>query len=214
MAFIADIIYFIFGGIALVGAIAVVASRNAVRSALSLVVTMIAIAGLYLMMNAELAAAVQIIVYAGAIVVMFLFVIMILNLRETKAPAKKLKTVRIVGLLLAAALLGQVIGASRWAFDRTEIVSDAEFQEQPLDKRATYYSVNASDDLEPATEIQPAAGMMLTQYILPFELISILLLVAIVGAVAVARRKAPPGEPPYEGLDPEEDELAARLEEN
>jgi len=214
MQYIADIIYFLFGAIALVGAISVVACRNAVHSALSLVVTMIAIAGLYLMMNAELAAAVQIIVYAGAIVVLFLFVIMILNLREPEAPSKRLKAVRLLGILLAAALLGQVIGASRWAFDSDRVISEVEFQEPVRPAMARYYSANASDDLGQTTNLQPAAGIMLTQYILPFELISILLLIAIVGAAAVARRKPPPGEPPYEGLDPEEDELAARLEEN
>jgi NADH-quinone oxidoreductase subunit J len=213
MSLIADIIYFFFGAIALIGAISVVASRNPVSSALSLVVTMIALAGLYLMMNAELAAVAQIIVYAGAIVVLFLFVIMILNLREPEAPSKKLKAVRILGLLLAAALLGQVIGASHWAFNRTEVLSEAEFQE-PIKPKGEFVSANASDELQQPTDLQPAAGAMLTQYILPFELISILLLVAIVGAAAVARRKPPPGEAPYEGPDPEEDELAARLEDN
>ena len=100
------ILFFMFGGVSLIGAIAVISFRHPIYSALSLIVTFFAQAGLFVLLGAHFIAAVQVIVYAGAIMVLFLFVIMLLNLGTLSAKGVmtgKLKGIAIVlGILFAA----------------------------------------------------------------------------------------------------------------
>jgi NADH-quinone oxidoreductase subunit J len=192
---IAHLTYGILFVLTLLSALGVVLWRSAVHAAISLVVTMLSLAGLFLLMQAELVAAIQVVVYAGAIVVLFLFVIMMLNLREPESPVKRLRWVRFAGLALAAALLAQTVVFTVGALG-------AETAPEPV-------AVAANQEREAAFD---AIGVkMLTQYALPFELTSILLLVAILGAVVVARRSPAPGEPEF---DPLEEESEPRMNTN
>jgi len=171
MTLLSTLFFVLFAAVAIVAALGVVLLRNAVYSALSLVGVMVALAGIFLLMNAELVAAIQIIVYAGAIVVLFLFVIMMLNLREPERLPARNKVLRIIGTFFGLALLGQMAFAAlavRGAAPETAATGGADFVQ--------------------------LAGAMITQYVLPFELISVLLLAAIIGAIVVSRREIPEAE--------------------
>lgn len=169
MTIVSFILFALLAALAIAGALGVVLLRNAVHSALSLVGVMIALAGIFLLMNAELVAAIQIIVYAGAIVVLFLFVIMMLNLRAPEELPRRNLLLRVVGGLFAVALLAQMAFAAVAFTKGTQGVETA----------------------SGGADFVQLAGAMMTQYALPFELVSILLLAAIIGAVVVARRDMP-----------------------
>jgi NADH-quinone oxidoreductase subunit J len=152
--------------LALFSALMVVLSSHAVYSALYLVLTMISLAGLFIMMNAQLAAAFQVIVYAGAIMVLFMFVIMLLSVGRQEVWPLRNRLVRGFGLIFSLAFIGQIIAAL------------ASFKLGPafgLDKAS-------------GVNIQQVAQLLLTDYIYPFEMTSVLLLVAVIGAVVLARR--------------------------
>lgn len=163
-----EIIFFILAGVALVSGVLVVFQRHPLRSALWLIVNFFAVAGLYLLAHAEFIAAIQIIVYAGAIMVLFLFVIMLLNLR---LPETVGKLPHIGQKILGIALAGFTALILIYGFSLAK--------------------------LAPAKEGGPAglgntesiAKSLFTDYLLPFEVTSVLLLVAIVGAVVLAKTK-------------------------
>ena len=98
------VVFFFLAAIAILGAISLIFQRHPIHSALSLIVVMVALAGLYLLMGAEFVAAVQIIVYGGAIMVLFIFVIMLLN-AGAEDPVNRSRLARYVGVPLAAVLL-------------------------------------------------------------------------------------------------------------
>jgi len=155
---------------ALVSAIMVVLSPHAVYAALFLVATMISISGLFLLMNAQLAAAFQLIVYAGAIMVLFLFVIMLLNIGHQGRAVGRNRGIRWLGgalaLTLAAqmiALLGSLASGVGWA--------------------SRYGLDNA-----PNVGIAEVGFILQSDYVYAFAMTSILLLVAMIGAVVMARR--------------------------
>jgi NADH-quinone oxidoreductase subunit J len=146
-------------------ALMVVLHRNPVYSALGLVATLFFIAVFFLGLDAHLVGFLQIIVYAGAIVVLFLFVIMLLNLQvepRTFAPRGMLVAGGIGGALLAALIVGAVLRAPALTGPAL-----------PADYGGT----------------EPIATRLFTSYLLPFELTSVLLLVAIVGAVVLGRKR-------------------------
>lgn len=152
--------------VAVVAAVAVIAARNAVYSALFMVLVLFCLALLYLSLGAELLAAVQVIIYAGAIMVLFLFVITLLNpqaVREVEhLPSQRWAGLPLLGLLVAA--LGAVLAAAAW---------------RPLPPSAL-----------PANNIIAVGQVVFRDYLFPFEITSLLLLVAIVGAVVLAQRSA------------------------
>ncbi len=163
---IPDILFYVFAIATLVFGSLVVAnpfSRNPVTSAMFLVLTIISMAGLFVLLRAFFLAAVQVVVYAGAVMVLFLFVIMLLDLKEEERRKIK-KTGFITGLLAVAAIVGVLIRAlvaTRPGKDLTgEVVGDT-----------------------------AALGTMLfTKYLLPFEIVSILLLVAMVGVILLSKK--------------------------
>jgi NADH:ubiquinone oxidoreductase subunit 6 (subunit J) len=121
-------------------------------------------------MNAQLAGDFQIIVYAGAIMVLFLFVIMLLNVGRHAPPMERHKTVRVLGLVFAAALAAQMIAlVGRFAGDA---------------RLATEYRLSDPPDIDIAT----VGRILQTDYIYAFAMTSVLLLVAMIGAVVMARR--------------------------
>ena len=159
------LIFFVFAALALASALGVVLARNPVHAALLLVVTLVSVAVFFLQQDADLLAAVQVIVYAGAIVVLFLFVIMLLNLQvdpRSFAPPGMLVAGGVGGVLLATLIVAAVLRAPA----------------------LTGPPVGAGFG---ATE--PIATLLFTSYLLPFELTSVLLLVAIVGAVVLGRKR-------------------------
>ncbi len=149
-----------------VGAFAVILAHNPVYAAMSLVATFFGIAGIYVVLSAHLLAALQVIVYAGAIMVLFLFVIMLLSLSEQDLGERRLTLWKVLG------------GAAACVFAALAYIV---FEGVPQD---------SAGSLPPGYGTVAGVGRVLfTQYVLPFEATSILLLVAIVGAVVVAKAK-------------------------
>ncbi len=157
--------------IVLAGAIGVVVSRNPVHAALFLVLTLFGVAVLFVAQEAHFLAAVQVIVYAGAIVVLFLFVIMLLGVdREENVMVEPLRFQRPLAFLLGAIALGEVIllaQGSRWATGATQVAGAAG---------------------GPGSNVEKLARAIFTRYMLAFEVTSVLLVIAVVGAVVLARR--------------------------
>ncbi len=161
------LLFYGFAAIAVLGALGMVLNvNNTVASALSLVATMVALGGIYVLLEAYLIGVLQILVYAGAIVVLFLFVVMLLNMREEVYPTPRGR----VAKALAVLLLGGALGA-------------AFLQYQPG-------SLPASAELPAGFGGYRDVGMALfTDWVLAFEVTSLLLLSAMVGAVILAKRK-------------------------
>ena len=159
------------GVAALAGAVGVVTSRNPVHAALNLVMTLFAVAVLFVEQQADFLAAVQVIVYAGAIVVLFLFVIMLLGVdREEDVKVEPLKGQRPVALILSL-----VAGA--------EIVLLGLFADWVTGQHSV-----AGQASGPGSNVEKLARSIFTRYLLPFEATSVLLVIAVVGAVVLARR--------------------------
>ncbi len=165
MSFAAFLFYF-FGALAVLFALSMLLNvRNAVASALSLVVTMVSLAVIYVLLEAHLIAAIQIIVYAGAIVVLFLFVVMLLNLRQDDFAPGRQRLVKAAGALLGVFAVTQLL---RWI----------DLGLPPLPAVPMGFGGHR------------VVGIALyTDYVLLVELIALLLLTAIVGAVVLAKRK-------------------------
>ena len=161
------LLFILFGALAIGCALAMVAQRNPLYSAISLIGVFISLACLYVMLAAPFIAAVQVIVYAGAIMVLVVFVIMLLNVEQEERRRTRLKFLVPTAVTLAAILIAEV------AFI---LVSVQEFRVSPS---------GAISDTGLTHSIGPA---LFTRYLLPFEITSILLLMAIVGAMTLARR--------------------------
>jgi NADH-quinone oxidoreductase subunit J len=162
-----DVLFYLFASLAVISGFLVVAnpfSRNAVTSAMFLVLTIVWLAGLYVLLNAFFLAAVQILVYAGAVMVLFLFVIMMLNPDEEEQRRWR-KTSGFLGtlaaVLIAALLSGAICG----------LKGPAAF-------------------LNPGVEgaAGPLGKLLLLDYLLPFEIVSVLLLVAVAGVVLLSKK--------------------------
>lgn len=159
-----------FAIIALVGALGVVISRNPVHSALWLVATLLSMAGFFILEGAYLVSAVQVIVYASAIVVLFLFVIMLLGVDREESLSDPLKVQRPVALMLGLVVFALLIGlmGNHWATGGESATA----------------ALNSGD----GGNVERVAREIFTTYLWPFELTSALLVVAVVGGVALARR--------------------------
>ncbi len=158
------ILFFILAAATVAGAVNLIVQTHPIHSALSLIVVMVALAGIYLLLGAELLAAVQIIVYAGAIMVLFVFIIMLLNAGKEERTSIS-RTATWLGLPFAVVLTA-VLG---WRI--------ALSQPGPMAQGAA--TPGAS---------QALSQLLFTTYVFPFELTSILILVAILGAVVLAKR--------------------------
>ena len=170
-----DNVVFVVGAVvSLVGAFFVVTSRNPVHAALNLVVTLFGVAVLFVSLHASFLAAVQVIVYAGAIVVLFLFVIMLLGVdREEAIEAEPLKAQRPVAIALGALLLGELALLSKLRF-RTPPPQDVAGSLSPM--------------VPGRSNVEQLAEVIFTRYLLAFEITSVLLVIAVVGAVVLARK--------------------------
>jgi NADH-quinone oxidoreductase subunit J len=166
--------FYWLSGLAVVSGVLVITRRNAVHSALALIVTLLSVAGLYLMLYAPFVAGVQIIVYTGGIMVLFLFVIMLVNI-ERSSKDRRFNRVWPVGLTAACALL--VLFLFAFAKGRERLFPDR-MMALP----------EASNTQQVATMLYGEAGKM-GQYTFAFEIASLLLLVAILGAVIMTKKK-------------------------
>ena len=165
------VLFLIIAVISVVSAFLVVTQRNVIYSALFLVITLCGLAVLYLLLNAPFLAAIQIIVYAGAIMVLFLFVIMLLNLKKDEFGRDRKRIQKSIGILFGILLLVEVAIAIKLGISKSFL-----------------------NNLAPSLEEgfggpHLLAELLFTKYLLPFELTSILLLVAIIGAIVLAKKR-------------------------
>jgi len=162
-------------GLAVLGGILVITRRNAVHSALALILTLLSVAGLYLMLYAPFVAGVQIILYAGGIMVLFLFVIMLVNLDKAQKEEQYNK-IWILGLLGALGLGSLFVGVFvRSAQSKNDIFH--QLIHRPLIA------------FEDSSNTQAVGQMLYQNYLFAFEIASLLLLVAIIGAVVMAKKR-------------------------
>jgi len=163
------ILFWVFAGGTVLSSLVVVTAKSPITCAMSLVGAFFFLAGIYVLLWAHTVAVLQVLVYAGAIMVLFLFVIMLLSLTEL-GPAAKLSFTRVLGALACAALFGALFLAVRRVPAFPDWTADAA-------------------RVERFGGIAQVGGLLLTQYLLPFEAVSLLLLVAMVGAVVVAKSR-------------------------
>ncbi len=159
-----DILFYIFAFLMLACGFLVIAARNPVTSAMCLVLTLGSLAALFVLLHAYFLAAVQVLIYAGAVMVLFLFVIMLLDLRAEERLKLKLFSV-LAGLISVGAIL---------------FVFLQSLSQSPL-------GAQDSPTLEGGTI--PLGKLLFTNYLLPFEIVSLLLLVAMVGVVLLSKKE-------------------------
>ena len=159
--------FYTLAGLILVFAILVVTARNTIYSILFLVVDFLAVAMLYAAMNSMLLAAIQVLVYAGGIVVLYLFVVILVNLKRPAEEQVDPNRHGVIGGLMAAAVLGELVVIAVYA----TMVPAAEPAAAPVGS------------------VESVAMTLFTQYLIPFEVASMLLLVAMVGAIILAKKE-------------------------
>ncbi|MBF8456742.1 NADH-quinone oxidoreductase subunit J [Kaistella sp. G5-32] len=160
-----QILFFFVALVAITSAVYFVFARNPLYSILSLIVTMFSIAGLYILLNAQFLGIVQIIVYAGAIMVLFLYILMMLNLNKADE-SKKQNLMKFAGVFSAGLLLIAILGAFRG-----------------FKVEAAAANVDSSVGLT-----KNLGRLLFNEYVLPFELASILIFAGIVGAVLIGKK--------------------------
>ena len=162
------IVFIIFGAVSIIGAIAVISFRHPIYSALSLIVTFFSQAGLFVLLGAHFVAAVQVIVYAGAIMVLFLFVIMLLNLGTLSAKGALTGKIKGIAIILGILLAIEGIYIAVRALNNTEVGS----AEAATDPVTTEY----------------IGELLFSKYLLPFEVTSLILLAALIGVIVLVKR--------------------------
>jgi NADH-quinone oxidoreductase subunit J len=169
-----QLLFYLFGGLALAGSLAVVAQRNPVYSVLAIIIAFFGLAGLYVQLDAPFVAVVQIIIYAGAIMVLFLFVVMLLNVpREDGAEWDRTHPYYRPGPMRVGAVLAVLLGLQLvWALARTAGLG-----------------VGVGEAREGVDSVRDVGRVLFTDYMFAFEVTSILIIVAMVGAVVLARRR-------------------------
>jgi NADH-quinone oxidoreductase subunit J len=160
-------VFLLFAFLAVAASVVVVTHKNPVYATMALVLTLFAVAVLFVLLGAPFLAALQILIYAGAIVVLFLFVLMLLNVtREEEAPQTGQPIQRWAAILGAALFVG-MLGMLLWR---------------------TYRGASQAPLSEQLVSLKALASELFTEYLLPFEIVGLLLLVAVIAATVVARR--------------------------
>jgi NADH-quinone oxidoreductase subunit J len=176
---VTTIVFFVAAAIVLSGALGVVLARNPVHCALFLVQTLIGVAVLFLLQDAQLVAAVQVIVYAGAIVVLFLFVIMLLGVDRKESLEDPVPLQRPAAIALGVIALVEVLylAGRTWATGAETTggvpITDGNF----------------------GNNIERVARVLFTDFLWPFEITAALLVIAVVGSIVLARRSGQPAQP-------------------
>jgi NADH-quinone oxidoreductase subunit J len=162
-----DILFYLLSAFAIVSATMVLISKNPIHSVLWLILVFFAISGHYILLNAQFLAIVNIIVYAGAIMVLFLFVIMLMNIKKDAEPQKQF-LVKLTGVVAGGSLLTLLIAVVK---QTTQIEN-----KQVLLKEGTIGLIH------------PLGQALFTDYVIPFEISSVLFLSAMVGAVIIGKK--------------------------
>lgn len=172
-------LFFVAAAAALAGALGVVLARNPVHSALFLVMTLVSVAVLFLIQDAELVAAVQVIVYASAIVVLFLFVIMLLGVDREESMQDRIPYQRPAAIALGVILLAELLwlAGHEWATGQ---------------KTASGVPIEGGGF---GGNVERVARVLFTDFMWAFEITAVLLVIAVVGAVVLARRSGQKSEP-------------------
>lgn len=165
-------VFALFALLALGSAVVVVVHRNPVYSTMSLVLTLFSLAVLFVLLGAPFIATLQVLVYTGAILVLFLFVIMLLNVGREEPPAAA-QTGQRWAAVLAAAVFAGAVGATLWR---------------------TYGGRELAELTRERVALVPLARELFSRYLLAFEIVGLLLLVAVIAATVLARKTAAPEE--------------------
>lgn len=161
------LLFYFVAGLTIVGALGVAAARNPVYAVLSLVVTLFGLSALFVGLEAHFVAVVQILVYAGAVLILFLFVVMLLDMAPEKILQARTKSLTFLGVCFALFFLGQITVITTTLLRKPAVMEAGQ------------------------TGTTAAVGKLLfTTYALPFEVASLILLVGIIGAVALAKKRA------------------------
>ncbi len=166
--------FYLFGIIAIASALAFVTRKSPVAAALWLVNTMFSLAALFVLLDAQFIGVIQVLVYAGAIMVVFLFVIMLLNLGHPS----EIADARGLGWKLAAGLVGLALLAQVFALTRAQVPEALALPDGAV-----------AEQVAAQGAIAPIAGPLFNEYLLAFEVTSVLLLAAVVGAVVLGKRR-------------------------
>ena len=162
------IAFYTLSTLILVFAVLVISARSTVHSVLFLVIDFLLVAALYVLLHAEFLAVIQILVYAGGIVVLYLFVVMLVNLKRPPEQHQDTRRLGRLGLVLAGLVLAQFVAISTYNASGTSSV--------PVDDGVV-------------GNVERVGMLLYTNYLIPFEVASILLLVAMVGAIVLAKRE-------------------------
>ncbi|MEY4097530.1 MAG: hypothetical protein RL170_374 [Bacteroidota bacterium] len=162
-----EIIFYALSAFAIISAIMVLISKNPIHSVLWLILVFFAISGHYILLNAQFLAIVNIIVYAGAIMVLFLFVIMLMNVKKDKEPQKQL-LVKLIGVIAGGSFLTLLIAL---------VKQNTSFQGRAVLLKEGSIGL-----------IHPLGQALFTDYVVPFEISSVLFLSAMVGAVIIGKK--------------------------
>ena len=166
------VLFYLTAAVTVAGAVGVVAMPNPLYSVLSLIASFLGLAGLYLSLGAEFIAIVQVVIYAGAIMVLFLFVVMLLDLRREERVPLRLPVQKLIGSLIGVgifALLLKVI-----------------FSGSVLTGTKGNFSAERVSEIG---NTQVIGKLLFTDYLLPFQAMGVLLFVGVIGAVVLARRR-------------------------
>ncbi|MBX9852664.1 MAG: NADH-quinone oxidoreductase subunit J [Cytophagaceae bacterium] len=161
-----NILFFILSALAIGGALMVILARNPVYSVLFTILTFFAIGGHFLLLNAQFLFIVNIIVYAGAIMVLFLYVIMMLNLNKQSEPTQPF-FIKVIAAISGGLLLITLLGALR-GMDSDKVISDIPYSDIGL--------------------VKNLGKVLFTEYLIPFEISSVLFLSAMIGAVMLGKK--------------------------
>src|SRR5260370_34094184 len=163
------LLFYFFAALVLGGAIFTVTRRSAVHSAISLIVSLVGVAGLYLLQQAEFLSAVQIVLYVGGIMVLLLFVIMLVNLDQAAKERQfnKQWSIALIAVALVGAQVGYFLYKGKNSFRIAEVIAPATVTHN----------------------VEQVADSLFSEYLLPFEIASVLLLVAVVGSVVMAKKR-------------------------
>ena len=162
-----EILFYALSALAIISAVMVLVSKNPIHSVLWLILVFFAISGHYILLNAQFLAIVNIIVYAGAIMVLFLFVMMLMNVKKDKEPQKQL-LVKLVGVIAGGSFLTLLIAL---------VKQNTSFQGRDVLLKDGNIGL-----------IHPLGQALFTDYVVPFEISSVLFLSAMVGAVIIGKK--------------------------
>ncbi len=166
------IFFYFVAGVTLAGAAGVVAAPNPLYSVLSLIAAFLGLASLYLSLGAEFIAVVQVIVYAGAIMVLFLFVVMLLNLGRDERVPPRLPIQKLFGTIVGLAIFITILKV----IESGSVLTGAK-------------GIYPAERVSQLGNTQVVGKLLFTEYLLPFQAIGVLLFVGIIGAVVLARRR-------------------------